>query len=80
MLLPGARLRVARVGDVVYTGPGTCGYGIVGCRQRILWARTANNRPIALNPTPNEHGYYVAHQATCPNQRWFEKAARRQSS
>ena len=27
-----------------------------GCGQRILWARTVNNRPIALNPVPDPEG------------------------
>lgn len=74
MLLPGAKLLVARVGEVVYLGPGYCGYGLVGCRQPILWALTARRRRIALNPRPNEYGYYVAHQATCGKAERFRKA------
>lgn len=76
MLLPGAKLLVARVGEVVYLGPGYCGYGLIGCRQPILWARTARQRRIALNMQPNEHGYYVAHQATCRDAERFRKAGR----
>jgi len=77
MLLPGAKLLVAKVGEVVFLGPGYCGYGLLGCRQPILWARTAHHRRIALNPHPNEHGYYIAHQATCPDGIRFRKVARR---
>jgi hypothetical protein len=77
MLIPGTRLRVARVGEVLYTGPGTCGYGTMGCRQRILWARTVNDRPIALNSEPNEYGYYIVHQSTCPSRHQFETSRRR---
>jgi hypothetical protein len=73
MMLPGAKLLVAKVGEVVYLGPGYCGYGLIGCRQPILWARTAHHRRIALNPQPNEHGYYVAHQATCPSKKTFAR-------
>jgi len=72
---PGILLRVAHLNDpVTFTGVGVCRRGLIGCRQRILWARTARKEPIALNPAPNEHGYYVAHQATCPHRAWFRKA------
>ena len=74
---PGTLLRVAHLNDLVtFTGVGVCRRGIIGCRQRILWARTARDEPIALNPTPNGYGYYVAHQATCPDGKRFRNAAR----
>jgi len=73
---PGTLLRVAHLNEpVTFTGVGGCRRGLIGCRQRILWARTARNEPIALNPTPNGYGYYVAHQATCPHRAWFRDAA-----
>ncbi len=71
----GTLLRVAHLNDpVAFTGVGVCRRGLIGCRQRILWARTARNEPIALNPAPNEYGYYTAHQATCPHRTWFRNA------
>lgn len=78
MMVRGVLLRVAHLNEpVVYVGEGVCHRGLWGCRQRILWARTANNRPIALNPVPNEYGYFVAHQATCPDRARFRSAAQR---
>lgn len=78
MMIRGTVLIVAHLNEpVIYLGEGICRRGLWGCRQRILWARTANNRPIALNPAANEHGYYVAHQATCPDRERFRTAARR---
>jgi len=75
---PGTLLRVAHLNELVtFTGVGVCRRGLIGCRQRILWARTINYRLIALNPSPNERGYYVAHQATCPHSEQFRKAARK---
>jgi len=73
---PGTLLRVAHLNELVtFTGVGVCRRGLIGCRQRILWARTARNEPIALNPAFNEYGYYVAHQATCPDGKRFRNAA-----
>ncbi len=75
---PGTLLRVAHLNDpVTFMGVGVCRRGLIGCRQRILWARTANNRPIAFNPNPNEYGYYIAHQATCPSRQRFGTVRRR---
>lgn len=66
-LIPGTLLRVAHLNYLVlYSGPGVCRRGWKGCRRQIIWAVTANGRPIALDPTPNAFGYYVAHRATCP--------------
>ena len=73
---PGTLLLVAHLNEpVTFAGVGVCRRGLIGCRQRILWARTVRNEPIALNPDPNEHDYYLAHQATCPHRAWFRKAA-----
>ena len=74
---PGTLLRVAHLNDpVTFTGVGICRRGLIGCRQRILWVRTAHNQPIALNPVPKEFGYYVAHQATCPDRHRFRETVR----
>jgi hypothetical protein len=76
-LQPGQALRVAHLREpVIYQGPGVCRRDLIGCRQRILWALTAKRYRIPLNPVPNEHGYYVAHQATCPQARLFRRDGR----
>ncbi len=75
-LMTGSVLRVAKVGTVSYLGPGRCGYGLVGCRAPILWASTERGKRIALNPTPNAHGYYIAHAATCPSRDGFARGRR----
>ena len=75
---PGTLLCVAHLNEpVTFIGVGVCRRGLIGCRQRILWARTVRNEPIALNPVSNKHGYYIAHQATCPDRKRFREATYR---
>lgn len=52
---------------VLVTGRGFCRKGLIGCRRPILWARTASERKIPLDPDPDESGVYTPHRTTCPH-------------
>lgn len=82
----GTRLRVyagpKRAGvlvttEVTYTGPGICRRDRIGCRQTILWCRTANGKAMPVDPEPDGEGIYTSHWATCPKAEAFRAAQRR---
>jgi hypothetical protein len=70
----GERIRVYRIKDpVTSVGTGYCKKpgAWVGCGQLILWCETAKHKRIPVNPTPDQHGFYTAHWATCSYSRFF---------